>query len=63
MTNETRTLFAIYKNDNHLGNEKGINVDDAIKKYLIAASYKKLLTDSEFVSQYSGKIAVQNIHY
>ena len=58
-----KTLFAIFKNENHLGNEKGKDIDEAIKKYLIASEYKNSLNDIEFVSQYSGKIAIKGIHF
>lgn len=63
MKNKEKILFAIYKNENHLGNERGENIDDAIKKYLIASLYTKSLNDIEFVSQYSGKIAIKGIHF
>ena len=63
MINEIKMLYAIYKNGNHLGNEKGKNVDNAIKNYLTAALYENSLDNSEFVSMYSGKIALKHIHY
>jgi hypothetical protein len=63
MKKETQTLFAIYKNDIHLGNEKGENINAAIKKYLIAALFEESLNDKEFVSLYSGKKAIQGIHF
>lgn len=56
-------LFAIYKNGEHKGNERGSSIEDAIKKYLIASSYKTLLDDSEFTSQYTGCLAVENVHF
>jgi hypothetical protein len=56
-------LFAIYKNGEHKGNERGFSFDDAIKKYLIASSYETLLDDFEFVSQYSGSLAIENVHF
>ncbi|WP_158838111.1 hypothetical protein [Polaribacter sp. L3A8] len=63
MNNEGKKLFAIFKNGIHLGNERGGNVDDAIRKYLIASLYDKSLNDIEFVSFYSGKVAIKNLHY
>jgi len=63
MHNKTQTLFAIYKKGIHLGNEKGVNENAAIKKYLIAASYDELLNDKDFVSLYSGKKAIKEIHF
>lgn len=63
MKKEAQTLFAIYKNDIHLGNEKGVNKNAAIKKYLIAALFEESLNDKEFVPLYSGIKAIQGIHY
>ncbi|MDP5106264.1 MAG: hypothetical protein NWQ31_08845 [Polaribacter sp.] len=63
MKEETNTLYAIYKNGIHLGNEKGKNINAAIRKYLIAALYGNLLDDKEFVSLYSGKEAIEKIHF
>lgn len=63
MKKEAQTLFAIYKNDIHLGNEKDVNKNAAIKKYLIAALYEESLNDKEFVSLYSSIKAIQGIHY
>jgi hypothetical protein len=63
MKNETQTLFAIYKNEIHLGNEKAENINAAIRKYLIAALFEESLNDKEFVSLYSGKKAIQGIHF
>ena len=56
-------LFAIYKNGEHKGNQRGFSIQDAIKKYLIASSFKTLLDDFEFVTQYTGSLAVENIHF
>jgi hypothetical protein len=56
-------LFAIYKNGEHKGNERGVSIEDAIKKYLIASSFETLLDDFEFVSQYTGSPAVVNLHF
>ena len=61
MKNEV--LFAIYKKDNHLGNERGINSNAAIKKYLIAALYLESIYDVEFMSLYSSKKAIKGIHF
>ena len=63
MKNETRILFAIYKNDIHLGNEKAENMNAAIRKYLIAALYEESLNDKDFVSLYSAIKAIQGIHF
>lgn len=58
-----QTLFAIYKNDIHLGNENGENINAAINKYLIAALFEESLNDKEFTSLYSGKKAIKGIHF
>ena len=63
MINKKKTLYSIYKNGNHLGNERGKNVNDAIKNYLKAALYEDSLDNLEFISKYSGKIALKHIHY
>ena len=56
-------LFAIYKNGEHIGNERGSSKEDAIKKYLVASSFETLLDDFEFVAQYTGILAVENVHF
>ena len=56
-------LFAIYKNGEHKGNEKGFSIEDSIKKYLIASSFVTFLNDVGFISQYSGFLAVENLHF
>jgi len=57
------TIFAIYKNGEHLGNEKALNEKDAIEKYLIAALFIELINDSIFVSKYNAIEAIKGIHY
>ncbi|WP_339660729.1 hypothetical protein [uncultured Polaribacter sp.] len=63
MKNKEKTLFAIYKNGNHMGNQRGKDNDDAIKQYLIASLYKASLNDKDFKSQYSSKIAIKKVHF
>lgn len=63
MKHEIQTLFAIYKKGIHLGNEKGRDINAAIRKYLIAASYEESLNDKELVSLYSGKKAIKKNHF
>jgi hypothetical protein len=63
ITNESQTLFAIYKKGVHLGNERGENSNAAIRNYLIAALYEESLNDKEFISFYSGIKAIKNIHF
>jgi hypothetical protein len=56
-------LFAIYKNGEHKGNERGVSINDAIKKYLIASFFETLLDDFEFTAQYTASIAIENVHF
>ena len=63
MKNKEKKLFAIFKNGVHLGNERGNDVDDAIRKYIIASLFEKFLEDKEFVALYSGKKAIEQVHF
>ncbi|WP_316799053.1 hypothetical protein [Pedobacter frigidisoli] len=63
MDHRAETLFAIYKNGNHLGNERAYNIEEAINKYLIAAGFETLLNDVEFRNQYAAFTAVLSEHY
>lgn len=63
MKNRKQTLFTIYKNGNHLGNEKGDNINTAIKKYLIAAWFEEFVNNEDYVSIYSGEKAMIGIHF
>lgn len=56
-------LFAIYRNGEHKGNERGFSIENAINKYLTASSFGALLDDFEFVSQYTGSLAIENVHF
>lgn len=56
-------LFAIYKNGFHKGNERAINGNEAIKKYIIASDLKEFLNDETFLSQYAFEIAIEGIHF
>lgn len=56
-------LFAIFKNGIHLGNENGKDIDDAIRRYIIASLLEYFLDDEQFMSLYSGSLAIKNIHY
>ena len=58
-----KKLFAIYKNGKHLGNQKGVNESEAIKKYLIDAQFNTLLKDKEFINQYKAIIAIEQVHF
>ena len=48
MKNEPQIVFAIYKNGNHWGNDKGENSTDAIKKYLTASISSASINGKEF---------------
>lgn len=56
-------LFAIYKNGLHKGNERAINGNDAIKKYIVASDLKEFLNDKMFLKQYAFGIAVEGVHF
>lgn len=56
-------LYAIYKNGIHKGNQKGISIKDAIKKYLFASSFESLINETEFTSQYTAIPAIENVHF
>jgi hypothetical protein len=58
-----RELYAIYKNGNHKGNEKGFSKDDAIKNYIIASSFEEFLNDNNFIQQYKAILAVEGVHF
>ena len=57
------TLYAIYKNGVHKGNEKGFSEKDAIKNYVIASSFVEFLNDTNFMQQYEGIIAIEGLHF
>lgn len=63
MKKTEKTLFAIYKNGNHIGNERAKSKDEALKRYLISSNYSELLNDKEFLSNYSLSNATKGIHY
>ena len=58
-----RKLYAIYKNGEHKGNERGVSKDDAIKNYVVASSFEEFLNDNNFMQQYDGAIAVEGVHF
>ena len=60
---DTDKIFAIYKNEKHLGNEKAVNERAAIKKYLIAALFIEFINDPVFISKYNAIEATKGIHY
>lgn len=56
-------LYAIYKNGEHKGNERGKSKNEAIKAYIIASDLGHFLNDENFIRQYSAKIAINGVHY
>jgi|GEM_PF-1767499 len=70
MKQNHKTLFAIYKNDIHLGNSYGLNQVDAIEHYLLASyqiQFKDIQLDEilkfQKLNQYKAIQAIANIHY
>ena len=56
-------LYAIYKNKNHIGNERGDSKADAIKSYLIAADLEDFDYGIESTNQYSAILAINGVHH
>lgn len=63
MKNKEKILFAIFKNGEHKGNERGIDEKEAIKNYVIASKFGSFINDAEFMSKYSAIVAVENVHF
>jgi len=57
------TLFAIYKDGFHKGNQTGKSPSDAIKKYIKDSMLGAFVNDIEFVKKYSAVLAIKGIHY
>jgi hypothetical protein len=57
------TLYAIYKNGLHKGNQRGSNELDAIKKYIIESQLEEFLNDEGFLKIYNATIAIKGLHY
>lgn len=60
---QTIKIFAIYKSGEHLGNEKGKDEIDAIKKFIIASLFGEMINDSEFVAKYNAIEAIKGQHH
>lgn len=56
-------IFAIYKNNTHLGNERASNQQEAIKQYMSNAGFELLVQDEEFVKKYNAIPAHAGEHY
>ncbi|PVX48857.1 hypothetical protein C7377_1881 [Balneicella halophila] len=63
MTKSNSTLYAIFKDGKHLGNEKGKSKIEAIKNYLKSAGYDNLINDLEFINNYSSEKAINGVHH
>ena len=70
MKKENKKLFAIYKNNIHLGNSYGETTIDAIKFYLLQSYLIQIpnITIEEILevtnlNNYKGIEAIENIHY
>ena len=63
MKNLNKNLYAIFKNEKHMGNERGVSKKEAIKLYLITAGYSSLIKEIELTKNYSAEIAINKIHY
>jgi hypothetical protein len=59
-----KELYAVYKNDKHIGNCRETNEQKAIELYLIDSGYSKIdLKDVHLKSLYKAVLAEQDIHY
>lgn len=56
-------MYAIYKNGEHKGNERGESKNEAIKSYIVASDFAEFLENESFVNQYSAEIAVNGLHH
>lgn len=56
-------LYAIYKNGEHKGNERGKSKNEAIKAYITASELAEFLDDENFICQYSAEIAINGVHH
>lgn len=56
-------LYAIYKNGVHKGNIRAKNNADAIELYVIDSDLKEMLSDINFMVQYSTTEAIFGVHF
>lgn len=60
----SNALFAIYKDNLHLGNVKALNSNAAIRIYLLDSGYSKNdFSNIQFMDRYYAVIAIKNVHY
>ena len=57
------TLFAIYKNNNHKGNIRANNQNEAIKKFIVASGLSEFSNDECYLLKFESKIAIKEIHF
>jgi len=62
MTKSKKNLYAIFKNQKHLGNQRGTSKKDAIKLYMIASGYGDPTEKKELTKNYSAEIAINGVH-
>ncbi len=58
-----KKLYAIFKNGEHKGNERGLNKSDAIQNYVKASLLENFLNDKKFMNQYEAINAVNGVHH
>lgn len=63
MKKDRGSLYAIYKNGEHKGNERGRSAVDAIKAYVIASDLESFIKDKKFMKQYFATIAINGVHH
>lgn len=56
-------LFAIFKNKNHVGNQKGAISEEAIKNYIIESMLEEFINNKKFLAKYSAIKAINGIHH
>ena len=63
MRTTKKKLYAIYKDKNHMGNERGDSKEDAIKSYLIAAGLEDCIYNIVLRNKYTAVLAINGIHH
>ncbi|WPR71902.1 hypothetical protein SLW70_01885 [Flavobacterium sp. NG2] len=58
-----KKLFAIYKNGEYLGNQKGFDEIEAIKIYIVESHLESFLDDELFLKHYKAVEAIQDKHF
>ena len=58
-----KKLYAIFKNGEHKGNERGFNKSDAIQNYVKASLLEDFLNDKKFMNKYKAIDAVNDVHH